>query len=228
MIAFCATNAKKESPRLHRPLAHSERGFTLLETLVAVSVFLVVAAIGFSTLGPAIRDARINGAYNLVLEQMRQARALAVQNRKTYLLTFNPAGLPPGIHGVQINQLNGGAVGAIYHDVPVTLPTDVHFQVLPGVPNTNATAPDNLGAGSPAIQFDIGVSGGTLNQIYFFPDGSARDINNNINNGIVYIARDGDLYSSHAITLFGAAGRVRGWRLYPPSGVSGAASWSQQ
>ena len=228
MTAFCATNAKAAFFGRPRPTDQPRQGFTLLEVLVAISVFLVVTAIGFSTLGPAIRDARINGAYNSVLEEMRQCRALAIQNRKTYLLTFNPAGLPPGIHGVQINQLNAGAVGAIYHDVPVTLPSDVHFQVLAGVPNTNAAAPDNLGAGSPAIQFDIGVAGGTLNQIYFFPDGSARDINNNVNNGIVYIARDGDLYSSHAITLFGAAGRVRGWRLYPPSGAAGAASWSQQ
>lgn len=202
-------------------------GFTLFEMLVAISVFLVVSVITFSNLAPAIRDARINGAYNQVLEEMRTARELAIANRKTYLLTFNPAGLPVGSHGMQINQLNAGTVGAIYNQVPVVLPYDVHFQVISGIPNTSATTPDNMGTGSTAIQFDIGVNGGAANQIYFFPDGSARDINNNINNGIVYVARDNDLYSSRAITLYGAAGRVRGWRLYPPSGV-GSGSWSQQ
>ena len=202
------------------------RGFTLLEMLVAVSVFLVVSVITFSNLAPAIKDARINGSYNQVLEEMRMARELAIQNRKTYLLTFNPAGLPVGRHGMQINQLNAGALGAIYNQVPVVLPTDVHFQVIPGIPNTGATVPDNFGTGGTAIQFDIGVAGGTLNQIYFFPDGSARDINNNINNGIVYVARDNDIYSSRAITLYGAAGRVRGWRLYPPTGL-GNGTWSQ-
>ena len=207
--------------------ARRMRGFTLLEMLVAVSVFLVVSVITFSNLAPAIRDARVNGTYNPVLEEIRMARSLAIENRKTYLLTFNPAGLPVGRHGMQINQLNAGAVGAVYNQVPVLLPTDVHFQVIPGIPNTNATVPDNMGTGAAAIQFDIGVAGGTTNQIYFFPDGSARDINNYINNGIVYLARDNDIYSSRAITLYGAAGRVRGWRLYPPTGV-GNGTWSQQ
>ncbi len=202
-------------------------GFTLLEMMVAVSVFMVVTAIAFTSLGPAIKDARVSGSYNLILEQLRQARQLAIQNRKTYLVTFNPGGLPVGIHGLQINVMNAGAVGAIYHSVPVTLPEDVHFQVITGIPNTSLTTPDNMGTGAKAVQFDIGVAGGTLNQIYFFPDGSARDINNNINNGVVYMARDNDLYSSRAITLFGAAGRLRGWRLYPPTGANPPA-WSQQ
>ncbi len=206
--------------------AQRMRGFTLLEMLVAVSVFLVVSVITFSNLAPAIKDARINGSYNQVLEEMRTARELAIENRKTFLLTFNPPGLPVGRHGMQINQMNAGAVGAVYHQVPILLPTDVHFQVIPGIPNTAATVPDNMGIGGTAIQFDVGVAGGTLNQIYFFPDGSARDINNNINNGIVYVARDNDIYSSRAVTLYGAAGRVRGWRLYPPAGV-GLGTWSQ-
>jgi prepilin-type N-terminal cleavage/methylation domain-containing protein len=228
MTPLCATNASPTNPQPGLKPAPRMRGFTLLEAMVAVAILLIAAAIGFSTLAPAMRDARVSGAYNQVLEEMRQCRALAVQNRKTYLLTFNPPGLPAGRDGMQINQMNAGAIGAIYQEVPVLLPSDVHFQTIAGIPTANANTPDNLGAGSPAIQFDIGVTGGTLNQIYFFPDGSARDTNNNINNGIVYIARDSDLYSSRAITLFGAAGRIRGWRLYPPSGVAGAATWSQQ
>jgi Tfp pilus assembly protein FimT len=194
--------------------------------MVAVAVFLVVSVISFTSLAPAIRDARINGSYNQVLEEMRMARELAIQNRKTYLLTFNPAGLPIGRHGMQINQMNAGAVGAIYNQYPILLPTDVHFQAIPGIPNTAATVPDSFGVGAIAIQFDIGVAGGAPNQIYFFPDGSARDINNNICNGIVYVARDNDIYSSRAVTLYGAAGRVRGWRLYRPTGV-GNGTWSQ-
>jgi hypothetical protein len=50
--------------------------------------------------------------------------------------------------------------------------------------------------------------------IYFLPDGSGQDLNGNINNGVLYIARAGDLYSSHAITFWGATGRIRGWRLF--------------
>jgi len=50
------------------------------------------------------------------------------------------------------------------------------------------------------------------------PDGSAHDVNGNLNSGIVYVARNGDLYSSRAITLYGATGRIRGWRLLSSGG----------
>jgi hypothetical protein len=56
--------------------------------------------------------------------------------------------------------------------------------------------------------------------ISFYPDGSAHDLAGNLNNGVVYIARPGDLYSSRAITLTGATGRIRGWRL-----AGGAKNW---
>ena len=226
MTPLCTMNGRLAPAPSPAISARRTDGYTLLEMMVAVSVFMVVSVITFSNLAPAIKDARVNGSYNQVLEEMRMARQLAVANRKTYLLTFNPPGLPVGRDGMQINQLNAGVVGTVYNQAPVLLPMDVHFQVIPGIPNTNAAVPDNMGSGATAIQFDIGVNGGAANQIYFFPDGSARDINNNINNGIVYVARDSDIYSSRAITLYGAAGRVRGWRLYPPAGV-GNGTWSQ-
>lgn len=202
-----------------------QRGYSLIEMLVALSVFLIATAVGFVTMAPAWRDARVTSAYNTTLMMMRQARELAIENRKTYLLTFNPVGTPVGVNQIQIQRIDANAAGPIV--TTVALPTDLAFTIVPGIPNTNATTPDNMGTGAQAIQFDIGINNGATNQIYFFPDGSGRDINNNVNNGIVYIARAGDIYSSRAITMYGAAGRMRGWRLYPPSGV-GVPRWSQQ
>jgi hypothetical protein len=58
------------------------------------------------------------------------------------------------------------------------------------------------------------------------PDGSAHDVNGNLNSGIVYVSRGvGDLYSSRAITLYGATGRIRGWRLL---NSGGGPKWFQQ
>jgi hypothetical protein len=68
------------------------------------------------------------------------------------------------------------------------------------------------------------VASGVNSAIYFMPDGTAQDINGNINNGVIYIARAGELYSSHAITVWGATGRMRGWRLFNNSGT---AYWRQ-
>ena len=73
--------------------------------------------------------------------------------------------------------------------------------------------------------FDQGVAGGGIkNQVMFMPDGSAHDVNGNLNSGIVYVARNGDLFSSRAVTLYGATGRIRGWRLI----TSGGGIWLQQ
>jgi hypothetical protein len=155
---------------------------------------------------------------------MRQTRESAIVNRKTYLLTFNPAGTPAGTNRVTVQRIDAGVLSGVLSTM--VLPQEIQFTIISGTPNTNAAAPDSLGSGAQAIQFDIGVNGGQANQVYFFPDGSAKDISNNINNGIVYMGRQGDLYTMRAITLFGVSGRVRGWRLVRPA--AGAAHWSQQ
>jgi len=205
-------------------MSRKARGATILELLVGMTVFVMASSVTFMALMPAFRDARLVGAYDSVLMLMRQTREAAIVNRKTYLLTFNPGGTPVGTNQVTVQRIDAGVLSGVLSTM--VLPQEVQFTIIPGTPNTNAAAPDSLGSGSQAIQFDIGVNGGQANQVYFFPDGSAKDINNNINNGIVYMGRQGDLYTMRAITLFGVSGRVRGWRLMKPT--SGAAHWSQQ
>ena len=46
-----------------------------------------------------------------------------------------------------------------------------------------------------------------------------------LNNGVVYIARTGFIDTSRAITLWGATGRLRGWRAYKNAGKY---YWRQQ
>jgi Tfp pilus assembly protein FimT len=195
------------------------RGFTLLEAMIVVCIMLIAGAITFASLGPAFQQARVNTGYNSTMMMLRLARQMSVDNRKTYIVNF----VAP--QTIQLQQVNAGVVGPVIRTA--ILPQDVQFSNEPGIPTANSQTPDNMGTGGQAIEFDIGVNGGLGTQIWFFPDGSARDINNNVNNGIVYIARSGDLYSSRAVTMFGAAGRVRGWRLYPP-GVAGVPIWKQQ
>ena len=108
----------------------------------------------------------------------------------------------------------------------ISLPTDMQMQVMAGLPNTAATVPDGFGNGVLAIDFDQGVAGGGIkNQVMFMPDGSAHDVNGNWNSGIVYVLRPGDLYSARAVTLYGATGRIRGWRLLSSPG---GPQWFQQ
>jgi prepilin-type N-terminal cleavage/methylation domain-containing protein len=192
----------------------SMRGFSLLEMMVVVGIILVASAIFFMSIQPGLKQARVSNSYNLVLNTMRRARETSIAERRVYVVTF----VPP--RTMTITQAVTGIVTNTF-----TLPTDISFDAEPGLPNTAANTPDHFGTASTAIDFDQGVALGNKTAVYFQPDGSAQDVNSNTNNGVVYIARVGDISSSRAITLWGSTGRLRGWRLYKIAGVQ---TWRQQ
>ena len=200
-------------------LDHSRmRGFSLIETLIVLSLMMIASGIFFMSLQPALKDTRVTNAYNATLMTMRRAREQAIAERRVYLVTFNNAVTP---NRITITQASTGVVTST-----ITLPTDITFRAEPGIPITLATTPDHFGTGSPAIDFDQGVAGGAKNVICFNPDGSAQDVNSNTNNGVIYLARTGSLYTSRAITVWGSTGRLRGYRLYPT--VAGGSIGRQQ
>jgi prepilin-type N-terminal cleavage/methylation domain-containing protein len=211
-----------------------ERGFSLLEMSVVLAIALVMMAVTILSLQPALQDSHVNQAYNTTLSLIRQTRERAVEGRAQYIVCFgtdSPAGAAtplgtPTAQSVQIYQWPSGAAlsSAIQMNL-ISLPTDVQFQTLSGFPTSATTVPDGFGTGTIALAFDQGVTGGKTDQIMFLPDGSARDTNGNLNSGVLYMARTGQLYSSRALTVFGASGRVRGWRLVNSSGT---ATWIEQ
>jgi len=184
------------------------RGFSLLEMVITMTVFMIAAAVILMGVQPALKEARVSEAYNFTLAAMRQARDASVAQRQVFYVTFNNNVAP---NTITITQ---GSTGNVVNRF--TLPTDVFYQVLPNFPtNQNAfpTTPDGFGVGAAAIDFDQNVAGRVPNVVYFQPDGSAQDLNGNLNNGVVYVARTGDYYSARALTLWGATGRLRGWRM---------------
>jgi prepilin-type N-terminal cleavage/methylation domain-containing protein len=198
------------------------RGFSLLEVMIVLAIMMIVSTITFISLQPSLKDARVNNAYNLTLMTLRQARQTAVDSRKTYIVTFAAP------RTIQILRQDGGSPAP----APVLINTyvlsnDVSFDNEPGIPTTATTTPDGFGVGAYAIDFDINVGGGAYTSVYFRPDGGAYDANGNINNGVIYVARSGELYSARAITLYGLTGRLRGWRLYKNSS-SGVSEWQVQ
>jgi len=184
------------------------RGFTLVEMMIAMTVFLIVSGLLFMGTQPALKEARVSQAYNTTLAAMRLARDSAVAQRQIYFVTLNNNAAP---NTITITQGSNGVVVNTY-----TLPTDVTYQVLPLFPTSQAAfpmTPDGFGTGATAIDLDQGIAGGVQNVVYFQPDGSAQDVLGNFNNGVVYVARTGDYYSARALTVWGATGRVRGWRM---------------
>ena len=193
-------------------------GFSLIETMIVLSVVMIASGILFMSLQPALKDTRVTNAYNTTLMTLRRAREAAIAERRVYVITFNNAVVP---NSITMTQASTGQVISIQ-----TLPNDIAFQTLAGLPTTAATTPDHFGKGNVAIDFDQAVAGGAKNVICFNPDGSAQDVNSNANNGVVYLARAGELYSSRAITVWGSTGRLRGYRLY--RNPAGGSIWRQQ
>jgi len=184
------------------------RGFSLIETMISMTVFLIASGLVFIGVQPAIQEGRVSQAYNTTLAAMRLARDSSVAQRQVYFVTLNNNVSP---NTITITQQSTGTVVNSY-----LLPTDVFYQVLAQFPTQQSgfpQTPDGFGVGAAPIEFDVGVAGGVTNMVYFQPDGSAQDVNGNINNGVVYVARASDPYSARALTLWGATGRLRGWRM---------------
>jgi type II secretory pathway pseudopilin PulG len=217
-----------------RGRSRGESGFSLLEMMIVCCIMMIVAGIGFMAIQPALKDARVNQAYQDVLMPLRVARQRAIAERKQYIVCFGlttptgaltPLGAPTA-QSIQIFRWDAGTALSAAAQISINrLPSDMQMTVITGMPNGAATVPDGFGNATVAIDFDQGVAGAIKNQVLFMPDGSAHDVNGSWNSGIVYVARPGDLYSSRAVTLYGATGRIRGWRLLS---TTGGPKWFQQ
>jgi prepilin-type N-terminal cleavage/methylation domain-containing protein len=192
------------------------RGFTLLEMLITISIGLIMAGVTFIALMPMFKENHVNAAYDTTLSVIRNYRTLSITQSKRYILTFtNPGTITVQYWGVGFPVSPAPVTVATF-----TLPPDIQFAVQAGFP---AAAPDSFGTGGTAIDFDQGMGLGSQNYIMFMPDGSSQDTLGNYNSGLLYMTRPGALYSSRAVSVFGTTGRVRGWRLVENGNI-----WVQQ
>ena len=201
------------------------RGFSLIEMMIVVALILIVTAFSVMAIRPSLQQNDVTEGFNQTLMAMRQARDTAVAQRQIYIVTLSNAAFP---NSITITQGSTGTVVNTYF-----LPADVGFTTWVGIPispNGFPQTPDGFGVGTTAIDFDQGIAGGAKNVVYFYPDGSAQDAAGNINNGVAYVAllgNTGYFKTSRAITLWGATGRLRAWRL--ESTVGGITYyWRQQ
>lgn len=205
----------------------TQAGFSLLEITIVATIVLAATAAAFVNLMPSINNSRSNAGVELVLGELRRAHERAVDERRIYRVTFAPP------NTIQVDIGTVAVIGAtitastpVFQPAqpPLTLPGNMQFLVVPGIPTSALTTPDGFGAGNNAIDFDLGNGGGGT-QIYFEPDGRALDAGNRLNNGVVYIAQPTNLFSSRAVSLYGSTGRTKGWTLTTLAG--GATGWIQ-
>ncbi len=215
--------------QIRRTRRQPASGFSMLEIAAVMAIIIVMASISIMSLQPSLKAQRITNAYNTALSALRQARDNAVSPRTSYSVTFVGSGSTNTITVTPTLSTFSGAQNAVTY----SLPTDVAFTIVSGAPSTGT--PDGFGSGAKAIDFGYTATGsgaGGQKVLYFCPDGSAQDATGgagnctgNWNNGVVYLARPGELLSSRALTVWGATGRIRGWRLY---GKSGGYQWQRQ
>ena len=197
------------------------RGFSLLEMMIVIGIIMILCAISFVSLQPVLRSTRSQTAYNETLNTMRQARALAATQRKTYCLQFTAP------RTMQLWRQDP-AVAPNPAPPPVLvstniLPWDMQFYINSPAP---ATPPDGF-SGAQAINFDVS-NHVSSDHLYFYPDGSVRNrwTSGQISDGVVYIARPGDTPSFQAISIYGASGILHGWKFLQPT--SGGSVWRPQ
>lgn len=211
--------------------AHRASGFSLLEMAMVMAILIMMGSITFMSLQPVLKQNRVNNAYNTSLAAFRQARDNAIAQRTSYVVTFNDTANPPTVTvAPTFSGFQGVLPSATY-----PLPPNVKFSNEAGIPTSSSYTPDGFGTGAKAVDFGYTPTGGTGGQksVYFCPDGSAQDAAGgagqcmgNFSSGVLYIARPGELMSSRALTVWGATGRIRGWRLYDNG--SGGTAWKRQ
>jgi prepilin-type N-terminal cleavage/methylation domain-containing protein len=206
--------------RVQRQSACRARGFSLVEALVVLVIATVLVTAALFQVKTALRSSSADAALATTLTQMRNAHQRAIDERTIFRLTFIPGGGGSTIL-LEEQQKNPGGSSTYQTVSNIALPTDMQFLNAPGIP-TSAT-PDGFGDGSAAINFAINA-GGDPTQIYFQPDGRALTQTGEVANGVVYIARPGDLLSSRSVSMYGATGRCKSWRLISLS--DGSTAWS--
>lgn len=191
---------------------HSVRnrnGFSVVELLIVVAIMMIMIAVTFIQIGPVLRESKAQTALQTTLGQMRRAHEMAIDQRQVYRLTFTTPGK------IQLDQVGFDPLtkAKIFtFQSSILLPTEIQFAVVTGIPTAATKVPEGFGAGAVAIDFDQDFGGGT-NQVYFQRDGTATDDKSRLNNGVIYMCRPGDVGSCKAVSLMGATGRSKGWRL---------------
>ncbi len=206
-----------------------ESGFSMIELVMVLAISIIITAASMVSFETVMKQQRVTNAYNTTLSAMRRARDNAVSQSTSYQVTFSNTSPAPLSNLPSITvSLAPGATGFSGDQSTVTyqLPFDISFQTNAAI--TATAAPDGFGTAARAIDFGYTATNTTVggqSTIYFCSDGSAQiaacatgsfqgNFSNNWDQGVVYMARTGELMSSRAVSLWGATGRIHGWRLY--------------
>ena len=191
-----------------------EAGFSMIELMVSIMIILIVSAIAVISIRPQMEQARVDAEMRSVIAALREARELAITNRRYVKISF------PANNRIQVQQMNtltpgAGGLNPVINNLSLTLAPPMVFN-LDGMPDT----PDAYGNGGPLV-FE-GIVNGPVGGMIFQSDGELLDgVTFLPINGSIFMGYPGRSSTARAVTILGTTGRVRGWK------SNGANAWYQ-
>ena len=170
-------------------------GFALVELMVVVALIAIVTSVAIPVSAGMIARAKADSTTLEAVTWLEEPRTRANAERRNFEVTFDTA-----TNHIKVQRVNPDASKTLILDRE--LPGGTKFVKFAGTPDT----PDLFGNAS-AVDFD-----GPAPHM-FASDGSFTDANGDPSNGTIFMGKTGRIETARAVTLFGATGLLRTWRL---------------
>jgi prepilin-type N-terminal cleavage/methylation domain-containing protein len=184
----------------------NERGFTLIELMLAITIGLIVVGMAMGGVPGMIKTSRADGGLAALASSVRSARELSVSARRNMQITFGTNTMMTTRVEYCAPPCAGGATTTLVKTV--TLEGRVQFIRVSGLSDT----PDAFALGQSAAAALGSLALSSLTPAMFATDGSFVNANGDYLNGTLFIAVPGDPLSARAITIFGPTGAMRLWK----------------
>jgi prepilin-type N-terminal cleavage/methylation domain-containing protein len=171
----------------------TDAGFTVIELVVVMAISVTVLSLSLGGFSSALDTVRGDASMNKVQWQLKLAREIAINQRRSVEVRFTP---PNFMAVVRRNIPNGETVMST-----AVLEHMTNFVVFPAFPDT----PDGFGNAT-AIDF------GAANAVMFTAEGQLVDETGALVNGTIFIGRIGSPMTARALTVFGPTSSIRTYR----------------
>ena len=168
-------------------------GFSLIEVMAVTILVGIGSSVALVQMKTSLASIDADAASNLVMSQLRYARQIAVDQRRSVLVEFT------GSSTIVVTRQDGGGVTTVLSTV--TLPPGFTY----GLPTWPADTPEGFGNANP-VYFNAQTSG------TFLADGIFVNVGNIVVNGTVFTIGSGNA-TARAVTLTGASGRLKAYYL---------------
>lgn len=190
------------------PERNGAHGFSMLETLVVIGIILIVLSMALIQLQPSIQQFHANAARDQIQGALRQARELAISERRYVQVQFNVSPPCPPVAQVPaciaLTRLGGPGDPTLLYALPIE--NSVQFMTFAGMPDT----PDGYGVPPGGGIMFGGVVGGPATMMYQ-SDGTFVNAVGTTLNGTVFMGIPGINSTARAVTVLGTTGRVRSY-----------------